>query len=172
MPSGGLTVDDTIMEEFSKVKMKTGSLDWITLKMKGESKIILDNSFPKTEEDIAEFKADRKNKTVEENFLTRVWPGFVAEMKALAATTDAEGKKKKAEPRYAVINTFFEHKDRKQDRLLFFTFIPESSPIRGKMIMSSTKDSVIAKLDGIHVKFNFTDAAEFDWDQILSAITH
>ena len=166
MPSAGLSVDDAIMAQFAQVKMKNGSLDWITMTMKGENKIIMGDHFPKTEEDVAAFTTDRKEGTREENFLTRVWPGFVQRMRDYAAT------KPKATPVYACINTFFEHNGRKQDRLLFITFVPETANIRAKMIMSATKDSVGAKLEGVHKKFNFTEISDFDWAAILSSISH
>ncbi len=171
MPSAGLAVDDAIMENFRQVKMKTGSLDWITFKMSDDKKrIVMDSYFPKTDEDKAAFEEDKKNRTREENFLTRVWPGFVAEMKSHSDTKGADGKTKKPEPRFAVLNSFFDHKERKQDKLLFFAYIPENCSAQQKMIFSSSKDSVVAKLEGLHSKFNFTEASEFNWPTILNTI--
>jgi len=96
MPSAGIKVDDAIMKKYQEVKTRSGSLDYITLKLnKKGTKIVLNEWFPKEEEDIKEFKADKKNDTREENFLTRVWPKFVAEMKKPV--------KGKPLPQYAVV---------------------------------------------------------------------
>lgn len=172
MPSTGLQIDDDILSKFHEVKMKSGSLDWITIKQVGEQQLSLDNYFPKTPEDVAEFKADKKNNTREDNFLTRVWGGFVDEMKKAAATRTPEGKKRKPQCRYSVLNSFFESNDRLQDRLLFFAFIPAGAKIRDKMIFSASKESLTARLDGLSKKFNFTSLDEFDWDEILPQIAH
>jgi len=151
MPSGGLSVSDEILGKYMEVKERKGSLDFITMKLnKKGTKIILNQYFPREDADIAERKADDER---EANFLTRVWPKFVAEMK--------KPHKGKPLPQYAVLGSYFTLNGRKQDRLLFFCWNPDSASIKQKMLLSSTKDTVTAQLQGIHCKFNFTDPAEF-----------
>jgi hypothetical protein len=175
MPSAGLTIADELKTTFAQVKEKKGSLDFMIMKMDGfdkkgnPTKVIVESKFPATEEDVAARAEDVSGGTREDKFVERVWNPFMTEMKKFGETKSADGKAKTPEPRYAVVHAFYEKNGRKQDRVLFIAFCPESCSPKLKMPFSSTKQSIKPTLEGCDERdYNFTEAADFDWQALFN----
>eukprot|EP00968_Pinguiococcus_pyrenoidosus_P029497 scaffold8602_cov277-Pinguiococcus_pyrenoidosus.AAC.2 len=62
---------------------------------------------------------------------------------------------------YAVVDVKFVTDDeRPTDKLVFISWIPDTSKVRDKMKYSGTKDAVLANVNGVAVKMNATDISE------------
>mmetsp|Transcript_1350 Transcript_1350/g.5796 ORF Transcript_1350/g.5796 Transcript_1350/m.5796 type:complete len:147 (+) Transcript_1350:894-1334(+) len=62
---------------------------------------------------------------------------------------------------YAVIDVAFTtDDDRPTSKLVFVSWVPDTSKIREKMKYSGTKDAVLANLQGAAIKLNATDISE------------
>ncbi|KAH8114728.1 actin cross-linking [Phellopilus nigrolimitatus] len=73
------------------------------------------------------------------------------------------------EPRYGVFD--FEHEKEdgsgKRNRIVFVNWAPDESPVRQKMIYSSSKDALRRGLVGIHVDVQATDESEASYDTVF-----
>jgi len=73
-----------------------------------------------------------------------------------------------SEPRYGLIDLEFKTKDgRPTSKLVFISWIPDSSSIREKMLYSSSKESMKAALNGVGIHINATDNSELDFDDSI-----
>lgn len=62
---------------------------------------------------------------------------------------------------YAVVDVeFTTGDDRPTSKLVFVSWIPDTTPVRAKMKYSGTKDVVLANLSGAAIKLNATDMSE------------
>ncbi len=64
--------------------------------------------------------------------------------------------------RYAVIDFEFEKDGCKKSKIIFVTWVPDTAPIRKKMIYASSKDKFKRELDGIQVEIQGTDFSEVE----------
>jgi cofilin len=68
-----------------------------------------------------------------------------------------------AECRYALVDLEFNTEDgRPTSKLVFFTWTPDISPVRQKMIYSGSKEALKRALVGVGIHMNATDAEELD----------
>mmetsp|Transcript_11837 Transcript_11837/g.30652 ORF Transcript_11837/g.30652 Transcript_11837/m.30652 type:complete len:138 (-) Transcript_11837:93-506(-) len=67
-----------------------------------------------------------------------------------------------SDPRYAVIDFEFEKDGCKKSKIIFVTWVPDTAPIRKKMIYASSKDKFKRELDGIQVEIQGTDFSEVE----------
>ncbi|KAI8968539.1 hypothetical protein BDF20DRAFT_896944 [Mycotypha africana] len=73
-----------------------------------------------------------------------------------------------SEPRYAVFDFEFEKgAEGKRNKITFYTWIPDTSKIRQKMLYASSKDALRRKLVGIAVEIQGTDASEVAYETVL-----
>jgi len=93
-----------------------------------------------------------------------IYKGFFQKMEQVAAAKTCC---------YAVIDCFW-IKDGGQERnkIVFIYYAPESSPIKSKMVYSSTKDALMKALgDGFHLNLQAADFDELSWkDRILKEL--
>ncbi|KAI8978109.1 hypothetical protein BDB01DRAFT_800841 [Pilobolus umbonatus] len=72
------------------------------------------------------------------------------------------------EPRYAIYDFDFEKPgEGMRNKITFYTWIPDSSKIRQKMLYASSKDAIRRQLVGIAVEIQGTDATEVDYDSVF-----
>jgi len=67
-----------------------------------------------------------------------------------------------SEPRYAVFDFEFDRDGCKKSKIVFVTWVPDTSPIRSKMLYASSKDKFKRDLDGIQVEIQGTDFSEVE----------
>ncbi|GAA5810321.1 hypothetical protein MFLAVUS_003742 [Mucor flavus] len=72
------------------------------------------------------------------------------------------------EPRYAVFDFEFEKAgDGKRNKITFYSWIPDTSKVRQKMLYASSKDALRRQLVGIAIEVQGTDSSEVDYDAVL-----
>lgn len=64
--------------------------------------------------------------------------------------------------RYAVFDFEFDRDGCKKSKIVFVTWVPDTSPIRSKMLYASSKDKFKRDLDGIQVEIQGTDFSEVE----------
>ena len=76
------------------------------------------------------------------------------------------------ECRYGLIDIEFQTNDgRPSSKIVFITWVPDTSAIKGKMLYSSSKEALKRVLVGVGIHLNATDAAELDFEEsILPAV--
>ncbi|MEU7606471.1 actin depolymerization factor/cofilin-like domain-containing protein [Streptomyces sp. NPDC040724] len=68
-----------------------------------------------------------------------------------------------SEPRYALHDYEYEQSDgRKSSKIVLFSWLPESSTIKHKMVFASSKSSLRQTLDGVHLEIQATDYSDLD----------
>jgi len=73
-----------------------------------------------------------------------------------------------SDPRYGLIDLEFKTNDgRPTSKLVFISWIPDSSTIRQKMLYSSSKESLKCVFNGVGIHINATDNAELDFDDSI-----
>ncbi|KAL0223262.1 hypothetical protein P9112_002652 [Eukaryota sp. TZLM1-RC] len=70
--------------------------------------------------------------------------------------------------RYAVFDFEFETSEGRRNKLLFFMWSPETSPVKSKMLYAATKDAVKRNFQGIAQEIQATDLSEIDYDTVLN----
>ncbi|MFJ7272606.1 actin-binding ADF family protein [Streptomyces sp. NPDC099050] len=71
------------------------------------------------------------------------------------------------EPRYAIHDYEFATTDgRKTSKIVLFSWVPESSPIKHKMVYASSKSTLRATLSGIAVEIQATDPGDLDREEV------
>ena len=85
-----------------------------------------------------------------------------------------KGKLDPSECKYAVLDMEFDKQDaataagsRKQNKLVFVSYIPETAKVKSKMLYASTKETVSRTLTGLAVKVQATDEDEIAYDNIM-----
>lgn len=75
--------------------------------------------------------------------------------------------------RYAVYDFEFElpNGEGKRNKIVFYTWSPDSSPLRSKMIYASSKDALRRALNGVAVDVQGTDFSEVDYDTVLERVS-
>ncbi|KAI8877121.1 hypothetical protein K501DRAFT_45371 [Backusella circina FSU 941] len=72
------------------------------------------------------------------------------------------------EPRYAVYDFDYEKPgEGKRSKITFYSWIPDTSKVRQKMLYASSKDALRKNLVGIAIEIQGTDASEVDYDTVL-----
>ncbi|KAI9018509.1 hypothetical protein CLU79DRAFT_760626 [Phycomyces nitens] len=73
-----------------------------------------------------------------------------------------------AEPRYAVYDFDYEKPGEGQrSKITFFSWIPDTSKVRQKMLYAASKDALRKKLVGLAIEIQGTDISEVDYDVVL-----
>ncbi|ORE11922.1 hypothetical protein BCV72DRAFT_331923 [Rhizopus microsporus var. microsporus] len=71
-------------------------------------------------------------------------------------------------PRYAVYDFDYVKTDEGQrNKITFFSWSPDSSRVRDKMLYASSKDSLRRQLQGIAVEIQGTDSSEVAYESVL-----
>ncbi|KAG2231341.1 hypothetical protein BDF21DRAFT_182185 [Thamnidium elegans] len=72
------------------------------------------------------------------------------------------------EPRYAVFDFEYEKTgEGKRNKITFYSWIPDTSKVRQKMLYASSKDALRRQLVGIAIEVQGTDSSEVDYDVVL-----
>ncbi|KAI9278604.1 actin depolymerizing factor [Phascolomyces articulosus] len=72
------------------------------------------------------------------------------------------------EPRYAVYDFDYEKPDAgARNKITFYSWIPDTSKIRAKMLYASSKDALRKNLVGLAIEIQGTDFSEVDYETIL-----
>ncbi|KAF7729346.1 cofilin [Apophysomyces ossiformis] len=73
-----------------------------------------------------------------------------------------------AEPRFAVYDFDYEKPgEGSRNKITFYSWIPDTSAIRKKMIYASSKDAIRKRLEGIAVEIQGTDSSEVAYETVL-----
>mmetsp|Transcript_21146 Transcript_21146/g.42155 ORF Transcript_21146/g.42155 Transcript_21146/m.42155 type:complete len:145 (-) Transcript_21146:48-482(-) len=74
--------------------------------------------------------------------------------------------------RYGVILVDFQSSDgRDTSKLVFLSWVPDTAPIRQKMLYSGSKEALKRVLVGTGVYLNATDPSEYEWEFVLPSIS-
>ncbi|CAO1623780.1 unnamed protein product [Jaminaea pallidilutea] len=77
-----------------------------------------------------------------------------------------------AECRYAIYDFEYEKGDEgKRNKICFFTWSPDDSKIKQKMVFASSKDALRRALVGISSEIQGTDASEVDYQSVLEKVS-
>lgn len=74
---------------------------------------------------------------------------------------------------YAVYDFEYEVGDveGKRKKIVFFTWSPESAPIRSKMLFASSKDALRKALNGVATDIQGTDYSEVSYESVLEKVS-
>jgi cofilin len=72
--------------------------------------------------------------------------------------------------RYAVVNYEYQSAGQQENKLIFILWLPDRSPLREKMTVTSTKASFRQKLIGIQTEIAGTVTSELDEQAILQKV--
>lgn len=83
------------------------------------------------------------------------------------------GKLPENDCRYAVYDFEYEISsgEGKRSKLVFFTWSPDTAPVRSKMIYASSKDSLRRALTGISTEIQGTDFSEVAYESVLERVS-
>ncbi|KAG0170623.1 cofilin [Apophysomyces sp. BC1034] len=71
------------------------------------------------------------------------------------------------EPRYAVYDFDYEKPGEGQrNKITFYCWIPDVSPVRKKMLYASSKDAIRKLLEGVAIEIQGTDATEVAYETV------
>eukprot|EP00088_Acartia_fossae_P057225 TRINITY_DN66746_c0_g1_i1.p1 TRINITY_DN66746_c0_g1~~TRINITY_DN66746_c0_g1_i1.p1 ORF type:complete len:157 (-),score=21.08 TRINITY_DN66746_c0_g1_i1:131-601(-) len=73
--------------------------------------------------------------------------------------------------RYGVFDLEFDTPEGKRNKICFFTWAPDTAPIKTKMVFASSKDIIKKRLVGIGTEIQATDLSEVDYDIVLDKVT-
>lgn len=59
----------------------------------------------------------------------------------------------------------------KRAKIIFYTWAPDTTPIRNKMIYASSRDALRRALNGVAVDIQGADYSEVDYETVLSRVT-
>jgi len=74
------------------------------------------------------------------------------------------------ECRWAVYDFEYDSGEGKRNRLLFYSWSPDSAKIKEKMVYAASKDALRKALDGIASEIQGTDASEVDFDTVRAKV--
>ncbi|ODQ53099.1 cofilin [Saitoella complicata NRRL Y-17804] len=70
--------------------------------------------------------------------------------------------------RYAVYDVEFEKAgEGKRNKIAFYTWSPDTAPIKSKMVYASSKESLRRSFNGIGAEIQGTEFSEVSWDAVL-----
>ncbi|KAJ3270077.1 cofilin [Terramyces sp. JEL0728] len=72
--------------------------------------------------------------------------------------------------RYAVYDFEYSTGDGPRNKLLFYTWSPDSAKIKQKMLYASSKDGLRKKLDGVYTEIQCTDPSEVSYEAVLDKV--
>ena len=72
--------------------------------------------------------------------------------------------------RYAVYDLEFDFGEGPRSKIIFFTWSPDESKIKEKMIYASSKDNIRKKLVGVQTEIQATDFSEIAKDVVLDKV--
>ncbi|TFK73646.1 hypothetical protein BDN72DRAFT_168538 [Pluteus cervinus] len=75
------------------------------------------------------------------------------------------------ECRWAVYDLEFDTGEGKRNKLIFFSWAPDTAGVRQKMVSASSKDALRRTLDGIGAEVQGTDPSEVAYETILEKVT-
>lgn len=77
------------------------------------------------------------------------------------------------ECRYAVYDFDYELSGGagKRSKIVFFTWAPDTTPIRNKMVYASSRDALRRALNGVAVDIQGADYSEVDYDTVFAKVT-
>eukprot|EP00043_Microstomoeca_roanoka_P020690 m.253722 g.253722 ORF g.253722 m.253722 type:complete len:141 (+) comp17291_c0_seq1:89-511(+) len=74
--------------------------------------------------------------------------------------------------RYGVFDFKYTLNDGGQrNKIVFFTWTPDSASIKDKMLFASSKDALKKQLNGIHTEIQGTDLDEVDYDTVYNKVS-
>ena len=73
--------------------------------------------------------------------------------------------------RYAVFDLEFDFGEGPRSKIIFFTWSPDESKIKEKMIYAATKDGIRKKLVGVQTEIQATDFSEIAKDVVLDKVS-
>jgi hypothetical protein len=118
-----------------------------------------ENCYPKTEEAIAERKADTSSAGAA-TWKTRVYPALEAALEGFAK-----------EPRYIVINIAKETEgEGVRDVLTFINWCPDRCNVRAKMLAGGSAIGVNSQMEGVQKKISAQDLSDVEYDALLEAV--
>ncbi|KAI8645087.1 hypothetical protein BD408DRAFT_412221 [Parasitella parasitica] len=71
------------------------------------------------------------------------------------------------EPRYAVYDFDFQTDDGLRNKIVFYSWIPDTAKVRQKMLYAASKDALRKRLEGLAVEIQGTDASEVAYETVL-----
>lgn len=76
--------------------------------------------------------------------------------------------------RYAVYDFEYElaQGEGKRNKIVFFTWAPDTAPIRAKMLCASSKDALRKSLNGVASEVQGTDFSEVSYESVLERVTY
>jgi len=77
-----------------------------------------------------------------------------------------------AECRWAVYDFEYLKEGGKRNKLVFFSWSPDTARIKQKMLFASSKDALRRALVGIAVEIQGTDSSEVDYESVLEKVAH
>ncbi|RLV86953.1 Cofilin [Meyerozyma sp. JA9] len=77
------------------------------------------------------------------------------------------------ECKYAIYDFEYEisGSEGKRSKIVFFTWSPDNSPVRSKMVYASSKDALRRALNGISADIQGTDFSEVSYDSVLEKVS-
>lgn len=73
---------------------------------------------------------------------------------------------------YAVYDFEYEiPNEGKRSKIVFFTWSPDTAPIRAKMVYASSKDALRKSLNGVAADIQGTDFSEVSYDDVLEKVS-
>lgn len=75
--------------------------------------------------------------------------------------------------KYAVYDFEYEigNGEGKRSKIVFFTWSPDTSSVRDKMVYASSKDSLRRALNGVAADIQGTDFSEISYDTVLEKVS-
>lgn len=77
------------------------------------------------------------------------------------------------ECKYAIYDFEYEisGNEGKRSKIVFFTWSPDTAPVKSKMVYASSKDALRKSLTGISADIQGTDSSEVDYDFVLERVS-
>ncbi|CAG8477590.1 7959_t:CDS:2, partial [Cetraspora pellucida] len=77
-------------------------------------------------------------------------------------------KELKQQPRYAVFDFDYEKTgEGPRNKLVFFSWVPDTAPVKTKMLYASSREAIRKKLVGVGIEVQGTDEEEVDYATVL-----
>lgn len=142
MSRSGVGIGDDCVSLFTRLKSR--SLKYIIYKLSDDKKTIISE---KTSDD-DKLGADNSEEEIYEKFLECL---------------------PENDCRYAVYDLEYEtvSGEGKRSKICFFTWSPDTAPVKAKMVYASSKDALRRSLSGIHTEIQGTDQSEVALETIL-----
>ncbi|KAL6056590.1 cofilin, variant 2 [Balamuthia mandrillaris] len=96
---------------------------------------------------------------------------FEKEAPTSATWEDFVGELPRNDARYGIFDFEYEVDGGKRNKIVFVLWAPDESPIKQKMMYTSTKDSIKKKFVGIGTEVQACDLSEVDRAEVLSRVT-